>query len=336
MTRRRVLLLIRSVSTAFGLPATAPGPLEAADADRHSAELLCRPALGFSAHRRPPTCGAAPIHPVGRRPIWKPLAPREGFPVLRQWRVDLENVVQGILLYFVLPLWVLVGAADALCHKICRIELTTGPLETVIHLLMAAEIGAAVLAALFLQINGAVLTFLAALWVLHEATSYWDLHYASSRRAIPPGSNGCMIISQPCLYWRWVLVSLLAWGQLLAIFGLGPEQFDGRNPLQGSPAVAHLPCALPGLDAPLQPYPLCFRADALHCRHRKRETRRQSLRPLEPMKATPIVLTAQRHEQGSNKLHGFCTDMLPVPAMFCRSAPVRFMNPGNYFVCSEG
>ncbi len=152
--------------------------------------------------------------------------------------MDLENVIQGILLYFVLPLWVLVGAADALCHKICRIELTTGPLETVIHLLMAAEIGAAVLAALFLQINGAVLTFLAALWVLHEATSYWDLHYASSQRDIPPWEQRVhdFLTAVPLL--ALVLVSLLAWGQLLAIFGLGPEQFDGAIRFKDRPLSA--------------------------------------------------------------------------------------------------
>ncbi len=181
--------------------------------------------------------------------------------------MDLENVVQGILLYFALPLWVLVGAADALCHKICRIELTTGPLETVIHLLMAAEIGAAVLAALFLQINSAVLMFLAALWVLHEATSYWDLHYASSQRVIPPWEQRVhdYLTAVPLL--ALVLVALLAWGQLLAIFGLGPGAIRRRDPLQGSPAFAHVSGALPGLDTCLQPCSLCFRAYARHRRH---------------------------------------------------------------------
>ena len=135
--------------------------------------------------------------------------------------MTLEDVVQGIILYFVLPLWVLTGGADALCHKTEHIERTTGPAESVIHLVMAAEVGAAVLAALFLELTGAVLIFLFVLWLLHEVTSYWDLHYASSRRVVPPWEQRVHDYLAVLPLLALILVALLSWGQVLAIFGLG-------------------------------------------------------------------------------------------------------------------
>jgi hypothetical protein len=135
----------------------------------------------------------------------------------------------------VLPLWVLTGAADALCHKIAHIEHTSGPAESVIHLVMGAEVGAAILAALFLEVTGAVLLFLFVLWLLHEATSYWDLHYASSQRIVPPWEQRvhdylCVL---PLL--ALVLVALLSWEQVLAIVGRGQHSFDGAIHLKDDP-----------------------------------------------------------------------------------------------------
>jgi hypothetical protein len=44
-----------------------------------------------------------------------------------------------ILMYFVLPVWLLAGFADWLCHRASHIETTTGPKESLIRLLMFAE-----------------------------------------------------------------------------------------------------------------------------------------------------------------------------------------------------
>jgi len=41
-----------------------------------------------------------------------------------------------ILMYFVLPIWLLSGFADWLCHRATHIETTTGAKESLIHLLM--------------------------------------------------------------------------------------------------------------------------------------------------------------------------------------------------------
>jgi hypothetical protein len=50
-----------------------------------------------------------------------------------------------VLMYFVLPLWLAAGFADWLCHRASHSE-TTGAKESLIHLLMFAEMGAPPLA----------------------------------------------------------------------------------------------------------------------------------------------------------------------------------------------
>ena len=99
--------------------------------------------------------------------------------------MDLGPIGQ-LLLYLVLPLWVLVGAADWLCHRRAHIEGTTGPTESVIHLALLAEAGVPLLAGLLLEINAAVLALMIGFLLLHEVTGYIDVRYASAHRVIAP------------------------------------------------------------------------------------------------------------------------------------------------------
>jgi hypothetical protein len=97
-----------------------------------------------------------------------------------------EDVTRNYLLFVVLPLWVLVAAADYLCHRASAIERTSGLRETALHFLLLGEAGVAVLAGLFLEINALVLLFMLLALVVHELTAYWDVAYAATRREITP------------------------------------------------------------------------------------------------------------------------------------------------------
>jgi hypothetical protein len=44
-----------------------------------------------------------------------------------------------ILMYFVLPVWLVAGFADWLCHRATHIESTTGAKESLIHLLSSPK-----------------------------------------------------------------------------------------------------------------------------------------------------------------------------------------------------
>jgi hypothetical protein len=156
-------------------------------------------------------------------------------------------IVEAALLYFVMPLWLLAGFADWLCHRIARIEYSAGLTESTIHLLMLAEAGIAVLAALFLDITGTILILLFGIWLVHEVTSYWDLHYASRRRIIAPWEQRVhdYLANTPLL--ALLLVAILHWEQVAAIFGVGPAPFDGA--IRWKPEPIPVPYLVPILGA---------------------------------------------------------------------------------------
>jgi hypothetical protein len=91
-----------------------------------------------------------------------------------------------ILIYFVLPIWLVAGFADRLCHRASHIESTTGAKESLIHFLMFAEVGVPLLAAMFLDTNALIIGIMIVACVLHEATAMWDVRYASTARTVSP------------------------------------------------------------------------------------------------------------------------------------------------------
>jgi LigD, primase-polymerase domain len=109
----------------------------------------------------------------------------------RGYLVPTEDILRGILMYFVLPLWLAAGLADHLCHRAAHIELTSGWKESGLHLIQFAEMALPILAALFLQINAGVILLMIVCFILHEATAYWDVRYASATREITPFEQPC-------------------------------------------------------------------------------------------------------------------------------------------------
>src|SRR3954469_24064015 len=96
------------------------------------------------------------------------------------------EILRGMLLYFILPLWLAAGFADYLCHRATHIETTSGWKESALHLLQFAEVGVPLLAALALEINTGVIVLMIICLVLHEATAMWDVRFASRAREIMP------------------------------------------------------------------------------------------------------------------------------------------------------
>jgi hypothetical protein len=96
------------------------------------------------------------------------------------------TLATGLLMYFLLPLWLAAGLADWYCHRRSDIAHTAGLKESLIHLLMFAEVGLPLLAALFLEVNAALLLFMVIMFFVHEATALWDVRYAVSQREVTP------------------------------------------------------------------------------------------------------------------------------------------------------
>jgi hypothetical protein len=146
-----------------------------------------------------------------------------------------------ILLYFIMPLWLLVGFADYLCHRATRIESTAGAPESFLHLLMFAEVGVALLAGLFLEVNAGVIALMIAAFFAHEATALWDVSYAVKARWVSPFEQHIHSFLELIPLMAIVCVVALHWDQFLALFGRGsePAQFTFRlkpEPQRLSPA----------------------------------------------------------------------------------------------------
>ena len=97
-----------------------------------------------------------------------------------------SGAAEAVLMYFILPVWLAAGFADYLCHRATSIETTSGPRESLLHLLQFAEMAVPTFAAIFLEINALVILVMIVCLLLHEATAIWDVSYAYPLREITP------------------------------------------------------------------------------------------------------------------------------------------------------
>jgi len=133
-----------------------------------------------------------------------------------------------VLMYFVVPVWLMAGFADWLCHRATNIATTSGAKESVLHLLLFAEVAGPFLAALLLDINALVLAFMIVMFFVHEATTLWDLSYAVNLREITPIEQHVHSYLEMMPLMGVLLVAARHWPQFLALFGFGDEapRFD--------------------------------------------------------------------------------------------------------------
>jgi hypothetical protein len=147
-------------------------------------------------------------------------------------------VLQATMMYLLMPLWLLAGFGDWCCHRAQRIEHSAGLKEALLHLLMLAEIGIGLLAALLLEVNAAVLALLLASCISHEITTWWDLHYASTRREIPVPEQWVHSLQLVLPWVGLVGIGLLHWPQALAAIGMGETRAEWQLTWKREPLPA--------------------------------------------------------------------------------------------------
>jgi hypothetical protein len=140
----------------------------------------------------------------------------------------LQQPVHFILLYVVMPAWLLAGVADWACHRRTDIAHTSGIKESLLHLVMIGQGGLAVLAVMFLRVNAAVLLLLAVLLAAHALTLHWDLHSTTGKREIAPIEQTVHALLEALPMSAFALVVASHWSQSLAMFGAGDAQPDWR------------------------------------------------------------------------------------------------------------
>jgi hypothetical protein len=149
--------------------------------------------------------------------------------------MDVQEVTRNYLLFVVLPLWVLVAAADYLCHRASMIERTSGLKETALHFLLLVEAGVAVLAGLLLEINAAILLFMLIALIAHELTAYWDVAYASARRDITPLEQRVHDYLGVIPFMAFSFVLVLHWDAAVLLFAAPADSANWTLALKQTP-----------------------------------------------------------------------------------------------------
>jgi hypothetical protein len=131
---------------------------------------------------------------------------------------DVADITRRYLMYVLLPAWFVPGVADWWMHRRTRIQSTSGARESAIHLLMMAEIGVPMMAALFLEVTPAVLLLMAAAVVVHEATAWWDVQVAvDSDREVRPTEQHIHSFLEVLPFMAFAGVACLHWRPLRAL-----------------------------------------------------------------------------------------------------------------------
>jgi hypothetical protein len=137
--------------------------------------------------------------------------------------MQLRQLIVDYMLCVLLPLWFAAGVADYWCHKRTGIETTSGVKECALHVLQAAQIGIALVAGLFLEINSLVLFVMLLCVVAHTLTALWDAQYTTPRRYISPFEQHVHSHLEYIPLIALSMVALLYWNQFAALFGAGSE-----------------------------------------------------------------------------------------------------------------
>jgi hypothetical protein len=159
-----------------------------------------------------------------QRPRLLEMPPARPFPA--EGEDATAEVARAFLMYFVVPLWIATGTADAACHRASNIETTSGPKESALHILMLAEVGIPLMAALFLEVTSPVLALLIASFILHELTALWDVSYAVKRRQVTPIEQHVHSFLEMIPLMAASVTAILHWKQFLSLIGIRRDARD--------------------------------------------------------------------------------------------------------------
>jgi hypothetical protein len=128
-----------------------------------------------------------------------------------------------LLMFVVLPAWIVAGLADYACHRATRIAETSGVAESLLHLLQFGLVGLPVTLALFVKPNAGFFLFAGLCILLHHLTAYLDVRYANHTRPGWPVEQMVHSFLEIPPIAAFLLLAATEWRQFLALFGLGSE-----------------------------------------------------------------------------------------------------------------
>ncbi len=145
-------------------------------------------------------------------------------------------LLELLLMFVIVPVWLVAGLGDYLCHRAMHIEHTSGVRESLLHLMQFTLVGVPLLAVLLLEVDSAILLIMFAGLALHQATAVWDVRYANGTRRVPPVEQHIHGILEMIPFAAAAIVTILHWPQFVALVGAGDATFTiglKRQPLPG-------------------------------------------------------------------------------------------------------
>lgn len=139
--------------------------------------------------------------------------------------MTLSGLLVISFMYVLVPLWLAAGLADWFCHRSAQIEQTTGVKESAFHLLQFGLVGVPLLAALFLQVNAAILLLMLIGLVLHQTVAFCDVYYANAARRVSPAEQHVhgVLESSPAI--ATAVLIILHWQEFRGLLGRVPASF---------------------------------------------------------------------------------------------------------------
>jgi hypothetical protein len=160
--------------------------------------------------------------------------------------MPVEDVARWLLMFVVIPLWVLAGLADWWCHRRTDIAHTSGWPENVFHWVLLAEGGVALLAVALLEIDAAVLLLVFAAFLAHEITTWIELRYTAPLRDVQPGEQMVHSFMEILPLLVLALAAVIGWDRVAGLFEAGAPDFALALKAEPWPAsyLAGLGCAV--------------------------------------------------------------------------------------------
>jgi hypothetical protein len=169
-----------------------------------------------------------------------------------------------LLLYAVLPVWILAGFADYLCHRATHIEATSGTPESFLHLVQFGVIAVPTVLALLVEINSTFFLLAVIAILLHHAVAFIDVRYANRTRSVIPLEQMIHSFLEILPITAVLLLAVLHWQDFLALGQAMPGLHPKSHPLPlwyvaSAVAAAILLNAIPYMEELLR----CLRASAM-------------------------------------------------------------------------
>lgn len=166
-----------------------------------------------------------------------------------------HDLVLGLILYVLLPLWGLSGFVDWCCHRATKIEHTSGLRESTIHAVMGIQVGIPILLSLLCDMNVLVYLLCFAALVTHELVAHhdvsstmnvreisiWETHAHNYLATVPFYLFALITVRNPDTAWRSIT---LDWSGQLAFVKL-QEPIGGGRYLPWYLAFMALFCIIP-------------------------------------------------------------------------------------------